>query len=81
MRLPRRTIATAIGLLPSRVDLRKSDVIGALASVRGIGSVVGIIARQGPVVGVIGVMGIALLIRGVTLRARLMREEANPPRD
>ena len=27
MRLPRRTIATAIGLLPSRVDLRKSDVI------------------------------------------------------
>jgi membrane-bound ClpP family serine protease len=46
-----------------------------------VGSVVGIIARQGPIVGVIGLIGIALLIRGVTLRARLKREEAIPPRD
>ena len=43
-----------------------------------VGSVVGIIARQGPITGVIGLIGIALLIRGVSLRERLKREESNP---
>jgi hypothetical protein len=46
-----------------------------------VGSVVGIIATQGPIVGVIGLLGIGLLIRGVSLRARLKREAVTSRRD
>lgn len=53
-------------------------VFGCLAVVC---SVVGIAARQGAAGGVIGLLGIALVIRGLTLRARLKREEAIPPGD
>jgi membrane-bound ClpP family serine protease len=62
---------------------RHNSAIGIIASgcLAVVGSVVGIIARHGPIFGVIGLLGIALLIRGVTLRARLKREEAIPPRD
>jgi hypothetical protein len=62
---------------------RHTPAIGtiALGRLSVVSSVLGIIAGEGPIAGIIELIGIALVIRGFTLRSRLKREEANPPRD